>query len=253
MSPQDHLASLTDYITGLPPVPVESFLVGHTLRIERDAVAALVATHQEQREYFFFVDPTLRTLTLNDLELIVTGTGTRDEHDSTVDALQFCGHTHPSVNRSMSPPSSYDVHAMVHAIKRAIQDEQYTGLICCSHLVVAPEGVYMITVHPVWAAQEDALIDWTLHEQYQSFDVLTGGVPETRTDPVLTISAYQAMTHRMGVSVQFEANLHDGIELEVYTTRAIRRPWPRMYSEPPVPVNRPRQIIRHMAARQLRF
>ena len=53
MSPQDHLASLTDYITGLPPVPVESFLVGHTLRIERDAVAALVATHQEQREYFF--------------------------------------------------------------------------------------------------------------------------------------------------------------------------------------------------------
>lgn len=93
---------------------------------------------------------------------------------------------------------------MVHAMKRGLTD----GRICCSHLVVAHEGLYMITVHPIWALQSDQLIDWTLHEQYQSFDVVLGGIPETRQSPLLSLSQYQTMTERMGMPVQFSDDIH---------------------------------------------
>lgn len=257
-----HLVTLGKYIDTLPiPPPTESVLVGHTLHIERDVITALVATHRDQREYFFSVPSDTHTLTLDDLILVGSGTGTSDEHDSTIDASQLSGHTHPNVeNRSVSPPSSYDVHSMIHAMKRAIVNgnERF----CCSHLIVAPEGVYVVTIHPVWALQPNEVIDWTLHEQYQSFDVILGGIPETRQSPLLSRSTYQAMTRRMGIPVQFSDDMdgNDDFSFVIYTAESRGIEWSPMYAqaqpEPdlePDPEQHPRQNAPHRSRRRIQF
>lgn len=230
----------------------------HELRIERDVITTLLASHSDRQEYFFSVPSNTQTLTLRDLHLIGSGTGTHDEHDATIDSAQLCGHTHPNVEgRTMSPPSSYDVHSMTHAMKRGINKEDQKT-ICCSHLVVAPEGLYMITVHPVWAMQPIVKIDWTLQEQYQSFDAILGGVEETRHNPLLTLSEYKNMTARMGIPVQFvyiRDNEQD-VVFDVYTAESRHIGWSSMDPSypvlPPVP-DRPDPRNHTPGCRRLQF
>lgn len=231
----------------------------HELRIERDVITTLLASHGDKQEYFFSVPSNTQTLTLRDLHLIGSGTGTHDEHDSTIDAAQLCGHTHPNVEgRFISPPSSYDVHSLTRAMKRGIESEDQKT-ICCSHLVVAPKNLYMLTVHPVWAMQPIVKIDWTLQERYQSFDALLGGVEETRHRPCLTLSQYKNMTERMGIPVQVVDARDSGqdVVFDVYTVESAHIGWSSMdpsspLQQPPVP-ERPDPRNQTTVCRRLQF
>lgn len=194
---------------------LDDILTEESVRIRPEDIGQLMNTFSDHREYFFEGNINTQKVLMID-KMYASTTGTTDEHDATIDATRICGHTHPNVSgRIVSPPSSFDVHAMVVSLKNVYGKNKKMYF---SHIVLAPEGLYIVSINPIWITQKRSVIDYMLQETYQSFDVLTGGVPETNQSPQIDLYTYMKMSEEIGIHIQYYDDIGDGIDVTLYSS-----------------------------------
>ena len=217
---QRYINDVHRLVDSIPPhmgSTLDEMLSKRSVTIQYDDIDKLISTFPYRREFFFEGHMNRKRYVIDNVYASMTGTV--DEHDATIDPTSICGHTHPNVsNRMYSPPSSFDVHAMVVALQESSYKRNTT--LYFSHIVVSPEGLYVITIHPIWITQKRSTIDYILQETYQSFDVLTGGVPETRESPYIDIDTYIELSKSIGVHIQYYdyTDNSDDIEVDIYSS-----------------------------------
>ena len=236
--------------------PIHDTLTRHTLSVDCMDLQKVYDTFRHQMEFFFITDIDQGKVQID--TLIQSNTGTVDEHDATIDAHRLCGHTHPNVrNRKRSPPSSFDVHAMVVALQDKFVTKQ-KDILHFSHLVCAPEGLYVFTIHPIWLFQTRGFVDYTLHETYQNLDALTGGKPHLH--PHMDLESFLQLSESLGVHVQYHPKPTCHTQIDIYTSSIqtiIARPYARIQLIPLVKKNENKTTPTNMTsggvARKLQF